>query len=227
MDVLNDINLIFKGINTPDTSKVEFKRLLSASKIMFDALNATIGGLMITTLDGEITYVNNSFLRIFKYKDSSEVTGKYFASIWGAGEIDSITDLNAFINLTNGRREEFRIKKDDDTDFFIEATSSLIKNNKGKMVGYVISLMEITKRKKLEIERENLITKLRSALDNIRVLKGFIPICASCKKIRDDAGFWHQVEEYLKSRSEIEFTHSICPDCLKKLYPELSDEEDI
>jgi hypothetical protein len=51
-------------------------------------------------------------------------------------------------------------------------------------------------------------------------LRRLLPICASCKKIRDDTGYWHQVEEYISQHSEAEFTHGLCPDCLKKLYPE-------
>jgi hypothetical protein len=56
-------------------------------------------------------------------------------------------------------------------------------------------------------------------------LSGLLPICAACKKIRDDKGYWHQVEEYVRDHSEADFSHSICPDCVRRLYPEFSDEE--
>ncbi|MGZ3596211.1 MAG: response regulator [Syntrophales bacterium] len=71
-------------------------------------------------------------------------------------------------------------------------------------------------------EKERLIKELKDALDNIRTLRGLLPICASCKNIRDDDGYWIQVESYLKSHSGLDFTHSICPECVKKLYPEFS-----
>ncbi|MBF0573486.1 MAG: hypothetical protein HQK69_06975 [Desulfamplus sp.] len=64
------------------------------------------------------------------------------------------------------------------------------------------------------------ITSLKKALDEVKTLKGFIPICANCKNIRDDKGFWQQVERYIADRSEAEFSHSICPECVKKLYPD-------
>jgi hypothetical protein len=67
--------------------------------------------------------------------------------------------------------------------------------------------------------REKLINELQEALANIRTLKGLIPICASCKKVRDDKGYWQQVEVYVRDHSEAEFTHGICPDCFRKLYP--------
>jgi DNA repair exonuclease SbcCD ATPase subunit len=83
---------------------------------------------------------------------------------------------------------------------------------------------EITKREKINKEREKLIKKLEDSLAKVKQLSGFIPICASCKKIRDDKGYWKQVEEYIHDHSEAEFSHSICPDCAKKLYPDLDDD---
>jgi len=65
------------------------------------------------------------------------------------------------------------------------------------------------------------IEELRQALDQIKTLHGILPICANCKKIRDDRGYWNQVEAYISRHSEARFTHGICPDCMKKLYPEL------
>lgn len=74
------------------------------------------------------------------------------------------------------------------------------------------------------IERENLVVKLREALEQIKTLRGFIPICASCKKIRNDHGFWQQIEVYIRDHTEAEFSHSICPVCVKALYPEIADK---
>jgi phosphoserine phosphatase RsbU/P len=63
------------------------------------------------------------------------------------------------------------------------------------------------------------IGELHQALDQIRTLRGIVPICASCKKIRDDAGYWQQLEDYVSNNTEAEFSHGICPECAKKLYP--------
>ncbi|MDH3349252.1 MAG: hypothetical protein OEM02_14270 [Desulfobulbaceae bacterium] len=65
-------------------------------------------------------------------------------------------------------------------------------------------------------------SELKEALSEIKTLSGLIPICASCKKIRDDKGYWKQIEEYISYHSEAEFSHSICPDCTKRLYPKLT-----
>ena len=66
--------------------------------------------------------------------------------------------------------------------------------------------------------------ELQTALDQIKTLKGLVPICANCKKIRDDDGFWQEVEYYIAARTEADFSHGICPDCMKELYPEVYDK---
>jgi PAS domain S-box-containing protein len=76
---------------------------------------------------------------------------------------------------------------------------------------------DITARKRAEEEREILIQKLQEALEKVKTLSGFLPICAYCKKIRDDKGYWEEVEAYIRDHSEAKFTHSICPECKKKL----------
>lgn len=81
---------------------------------------------------------------------------------------------------------------------------------------------DISKRKATEKERERLIDELQNALAEVKKLRGFLPICSSCKKIRDDKGYWNQIESYIRDHSEAEFTHSICPECTKKLYSGLN-----
>lgn len=76
-------------------------------------------------------------------------------------------------------------------------------------------------RKQAEEKRENMVREREKALDEIRILRGFLSICSSCKKIRTDRGDWEQIEQYIRDRSEAEFSHGICPDCMKKLYPDL------
>lgn len=70
------------------------------------------------------------------------------------------------------------------------------------------------------------IAELGQALEQIKIMSGIIPICAGCKKVRDDAGYWQQVEMYISQHSEAKFTHGICPECEKKLYAELEEKSD-
>lgn len=82
-----------------------------------------------------------------------------------------------------------------------------------------LAQQEIERRKAAERERDRTIGELQQALSEVKTLRGFLPICAQCKSIRDDKGYWNQIESYIRDHSDVDFTHSICPDCAKKLYP--------
>jgi hypothetical protein len=78
--------------------------------------------------------------------------------------------------------------------------------------------IEIKERKLAQIEKDKMIVELKNALLEVKKLSGLLPICASCKKIRDDNGYWNQIESYIKTHSEADFSHGICPECSEKLY---------
>lgn len=84
-----------------------------------------------------------------------------------------------------------------------------------------LAQQEIERRKIAEAERDKVITELQKALSEVKTLRGFLPICASCKSIRDDKGYWNRIEAYIQQHSDVVLSHSICPDCAKKLYPDL------
>jgi hypothetical protein len=79
--------------------------------------------------------------------------------------------------------------------------------------------------KQKDREKSASIVELHKALVEVKTLSGFLPICASCKKIRDDKGYWNQIEAYISEHSEAEFSHGICPECTKKLYPDIYDDK--
>jgi C4-dicarboxylate-specific signal transduction histidine kinase len=81
-------------------------------------------------------------------------------------------------------------------------------------------MREVAERKRAEEEREKVIVELQKALAQVKRLSGLLPICASCKQIRNDKGYWQQIESYISEHSEAEFSHGLCPECAKKLYPE-------
>ena len=74
--------------------------------------------------------------------------------------------------------------------------------------------------------RERLILELQDALAQVKTLSGLLPICASCKKIRDDDGYWNQLEAYIQDHSEVVFSHGLCPECAKELYPEIFGDDE-
>ena len=83
----------------------------------------------------------------------------------------------------------------------------------GRLLGLLSSAVETTYLKET-------IIRLQNALNDVQRLKGLLPICASCKRIKDERGAWQLLEVYLQSHSEAKFTHGVCPDCLQKLYPD-------
>jgi len=81
--------------------------------------------------------------------------------------------------------------------------------------------MDITERKRVEEERNRVVSDLKKTLSEVKTLRGFLPICSHCKKIRDDKGYWNQIESYIHKHSDAEFSHGICPECAEKYYPDM------
>lgn len=116
---------------------------------------------------------------------------------------------------------------DNRLDACLMTTCSPFLDEEGKHMGSVHVARDITAKKNEELEREELLAKLQEAMASVKMLTGLLPICASCKEIRDDKGNWNQMETYIRERTEAEFSHSICPKCTDKLYPGLFDEDEL
>ena len=99
-----------------------------------------------------------------------------------------------------------------------------VRDRWGTLAGRLVVARDVTFQKELEDERERLIDELQDALHKVVQLEGLLPICASCRRVRDDGGYWGHVEEYFGSRAPVEFTHAICPECQLRLYPSIMKE---
>jgi PAS domain S-box-containing protein len=119
------------------------------------------------------------------------------------------------------------LKCKDGTTVWTEVKITTLRDSDGQPIEFIGVTRDITERKRIEEEREQLVRDLQKALSEVKKLKGIFPICASCKKIRDDKGYWRQIEAYIRDHSEAEFSHGICPDCMKKLYGDFLEKEDI
>jgi PAS domain S-box-containing protein len=113
-------------------------------------------------------------------------------------------------------------RRRDGTEVPVEISSRVIEYGGRKV--FQSFVRDIAGRKRAEKEREELIVELRKALDNVKTLRGLIPICAWCKKVRDDKGYWRQVEDYVSEHSDADFTHGICRECMEKV--RASEEEE-
>ncbi len=101
---------------------------------------------------------------------------------------------------------------------WIREIAEVVFDPNGKALRGIGTVQDISDRKNIEKEREKMIEELQTALEEVKTLQGFIPICASCKKIRDDKGYWNQLENYIETHSDAAFSHSMCPECSDKLY---------
>jgi PAS domain S-box-containing protein len=117
-----------------------------------------------------------------------------------------------------------KVRPDGDTIPCI-LTATPFRQTEGELIGIVEDFKDISHIKQVEEERERTIAELQRAMAEVRVLSGLLPVCVCCKKIRDDNGYWNQIEAYVREHSEADFTHSICPDCTKKLYPDLVNKK--
>jgi len=120
---------------------------------------------------------------------------------------------------SSGNDVTFRIRRKDGSIAWIEVSWQPIFNGDGICLGYRASMHDFTERKRAQQERESLTREREEALATVKTLHGLLPICSSCKKVRNDAGYWEQIESYVRSHTDAEFSHGICPECMKRLYP--------
>ena len=121
------------------------------------------------------------------------------------------------------RNVEIRVRKENGDVIDGLFSGGLIKSGGQQL--FIAAMVDITDIKAAEESQKKLIAELETAMSEIKTLTGLIPICASCKKIRDDQGYWQAVEVYIRDRTDAEFSHGICPDCARKLYPEFFNEK--
>jgi len=132
--------------------------------------------------------------------------------------------LHCIENGGQGQHREVPAWEQNTNGFFDVKITGLF-DKKNAYSGSIIVLRDISERKRLEEEHRELIGELGAALQHVKTLHGLLPICANCKKIRDDGGYWHAVETYVRDHSNADFSHCFCPDCLEKLYPEFTERD--
>jgi PAS domain S-box-containing protein len=116
---------------------------------------------------------------------------------------------------------ESRFRMPDGSTRWVEIHAKAVPDTEEGGILYEGSVEDISGRKEAECERERLIGELRQALGQVKTLTGLLPICSSCKKIRDTGGRWTMLESFIEDHSQAHFTHSFCPECARTLYPEV------
>ena len=200
-----------------------FGTLYERKQRLFDATFNSPVPTCVTDKNHTILMANESYWTEFGPPPNNQKTIKCHEHRPGGSCHTERCPLTQIMNGAHKYFCETSKEKNGVTHHFIVTAKPLL-DSRGKAIGIVESLQEITERKRLEEEKEHLIQELKNSLEQVKLLSGLIPICASCKKIRDDQGFWTQVESYIAKHSEAQFSHGICPDCIRKLYPQICDE---
>jgi PAS domain S-box-containing protein len=195
-------------------------RLKASEQRFFTLFNSTPVMVAITSLkSGKVVEVNHAFCETIGFS-RKEIIGKSTVELgmW-ANPDDRRRFMEEIMEYGFIRDRYYKIKRRDGEILDANVSVDIIEIESEKHLISVTS--DITDQKRNEQEREKLIIELKGALEQIKKLSGFIPICPSCKKIRDLQGFWKELESYIHEHSEAEFTHALCPECTKKLYPDL------
>ncbi len=192
--------------SVPD-SEVRFRLLFENS----------MDGILLTSPDGRVFDANSS---------ACSILGRTRAQIIAGGR-DGVLDASdpaLAVAIKERQRTgrfhgELTAQRADGSRFPLEVSSAIFPDAQGNEFTCLI-IRDISSRKRAEIERERLVTQLTDALAKIKTLTGLLPLCASCKKIRDEEGKWIAIELYVRARTKADFTHGICPECALILYPD-------
>ena len=190
-------------------------------KNSFEILNALTKPILVIDRNYHIVAANNVACRSFCLSHDNIVGRECFKVTHKRDRPCWQEESNCPVKLAFELKEKTRIVHKHNYEekiIFEEITAAPIFDDRGKVSFVVEELNDITEL----IQSKEIIEHLKI---EVNTLRGIIPICSSCKKIRDDKGYWQQVEVYVRDRSEAEFSHAICPECLEKLYPEFDSEK--
>lgn len=192
----------------------------SMAKFLAAIVESSDDAIYAIKLDGTIVSWNRAAERVFGFR-SGEIIGRNVSILYPDERLDELIDTMDRIKRGDhvGRAETSRVRKGG-RQVPVSITISPMKNGGNKISGASIIARDITNRKREEQERLRLIQELTDALGRAKTLAGLLPICASCKRIRDDHGYWQQVEAYISEHSDAVFTHGICPECYKEAQAE-------
>lgn len=167
-----------------------------------------------------IIETNTAMQQILGFEEKN-IVGQHFTRLFPSGSrfSKSFEDIKNYGHIFV---EEF--KRTDGSLCIMDLTATLIPWNKENAI--LVTLRDVTQRIHAEKEKEHALSELKEAMEKIKTLRGLLPICSYCKKIRDDHGYWQQLETYMEAHSQAEFSHGICPECIKEHFPDLYNEKD-
>ena len=177
-------------------------------------------GILSMDADWKITFANAHLAKMFGYTHE-ELAGLSFELFLHQEDLEDFAQRKKERQQGLSGQFERRFKTKDGRTLWTIVSATPLKDENGKFAGSFGTITDITGRKKAEKLLQEKIDELRKAFEQIKTLRGILPICMHCKKIRDDKGYWNQVEIYMRNNTEADFSHGICPECATALYPQI------
>ncbi|MGC8658645.1 MAG: response regulator [Desulfomonilaceae bacterium] len=193
------------------------KRLAEALEFNKKILATSSVGIATYASDGHTTFANEALASIFG-GSVSEVTKENFRELESWRISGLLEDAQETLSSAAEKIRQVHVVTKYGKEVWLDC--HLHRFTSGAEYNLLLTVNDITSIKTAEEENRKLIEELQKALAEVKTLSGFLPICSSCKKIRNDKGYWEQIESYIRDHSEAQFTHGICPECARKLYPE-------
>jgi PAS domain S-box-containing protein len=227
----DEIGRLGRTFNSMIEARKKSEEELQKSEQMLRDVTSNLGeGVLVMNDQGMLSFMNPEAERLLGWSEA-ELKGKDIHELTHYRKVDNSFFLREECPNVGVLATGERVTIDDDVFMRKDGTAMPVAYISApivegeRVVAVVVAFRDITARRLREAERERLITELQDALDKVKTLKGMIPICSSCKKIRDDTGYWSQIEAYIRDHSDAEFSHGICPDCAKRLYPDFYKDE--
>ncbi len=210
--------------NISERKRIE-KELQNERLFLKKIFDATGDGLLVSDEQGMIVKCSQSLLEMFACREE-DLIGKHPMKIFTDDTSPQATPDAIQMLMSQGSVKNFqaRCKTFNRRAIDVEMNMVLMRDNTDTVTGSVSSIRDISERKEHERQREEIIKELQDALAKVQQLEGLLPICSWCKKVRDDKGYWQQIEAYISLHTKAGITHGICPECAKKVLEELKSK---
>ncbi len=218
----------YKGYIYDDSARKKAEDSFQKSELLYRMLFEKAGeGIVFVEAEGEvagqIAEINSAAAAMHKGFAKNAI-GRHFSHFISPAALEKANAL--FRRAMDGEwfgGESVHLYSDGN-EFPVEYSAGLI--DRGDRKYLLVFMRDISERKSAEKKKDELILELQNALAEIKTLRGFIPICSHCKKIRNDSGFWEQIESYLRDHADMVFSHGVCPECMEKYYSKYLDGTD-
>jgi PAS domain S-box-containing protein len=215
-------------LQTIKRSQNEFDHaLVERNNLYFSLFNSIRDAILVADTDRNIIDLNRAFTKMFGYtkedlRDIKTVfvyeNEKQYIKL-GEALKNNLGETRDFLYTVNYRKKSGEVFPGETGVYYLQ-------DQDGVTTGFIGLIRDVSERLNAELEKDRLIRELQAALEKVRILSGMVPICSHCKKIRDDKGYWGQLEAYISQHSEAKFSHGICPECAKKHFPDMDLYDD-